>query len=145
MTGSLCLASIPFILAQISPPEAPAILAARRIRQRAEGSANIQCQRVNARGQIAKRLMHGAVACHAVHCRQFCRADRDVEMRLAALAPAAMTTVFFAIILYFQHFRVERPHQSLKNLIFHSHFYLCPLHAAAQSSNVGAPSRKGLS
>ncbi len=108
------------------------------------GSADVQRQRVNARGQIAKRLVNGTVTRHPAHARKLCCADRHVEMRFSPLAPAAMATMFLAIILYFQNFRLERLGQSLKNLVFHSHFCRCPLHAATQCFNVGAPSLKGL-
>ena len=110
----------------------------------AKASADVQRQRMNTGGQIAQCLMDSTVTRHAVHRRQLCGADRHVEMRLAPLTPATMAPMPLTIILNFNNFRVERHGQPLKNLIFHSHFYRCPLHAAAQCFIVCAPSLKGL-
>lgn len=107
-------------------------------------SADVQRQRMNTLRQIPQRRMNRAVAGKAGQGGQLGRADRDVEMRLAAFAPAAMATVFLAIILNLKHFRAKCRCQALKNLVFHSHFYRCPLHAAAQCFILCAPSLKGL-
>ena len=81
---------------------------------------------MDAGGQIAERLMNGTVAGDAGHGGEAWRADGHVEMRLAAFAPAAMSTVFFAIILNLQDFRGKGRGQPCMYFIPDRHFPTLP-------------------
>lgn len=82
----------------------------------------IQRQRVDAPDQIgAQHLMQAAVAGQARQPGEFGGPQADVEMRLAALAPAGVAAVAFAVVAHLKLGRVHR-RQPVAHLICYGHF-----------------------
>ena len=90
--------------------------------------ADVQCECMNAGNQVwAQCAVYGAVAVDAGHGGKIGRADQHVEMRLAALTPAAVAPVAFAIINDFKPGRGKMGGQTVSDFIRDRHIS-APLH-----------------
>lgn len=106
--------------------------------------SDIKRQGMDAAGQIRPQSrVNGAVAGDAGHRAKGRSPDRYGKMRLATFAPAAMTAVFFAIILNFQRIWGKGRNQPITNFICDGHFVASPLQSGAQCRKLSPPSRKG--
>ncbi len=86
---------------------------------------HIQRQRVDPAHQIGPKCrMHRPVPRNPGHRAKSRCPDHHIEMRLPALAPAAMASVAFAVIHDFQRVRLEGGGQSVGYFIGNSHFSL---------------------
>jgi hypothetical protein len=104
--------------------ETPAFAGAR-----ATALTDIQRQCVDAGNQIGTQgFVDGAVAVDAGHWHEDGGADDDIEMRLAAFAPAAVAAMGFAVIDDFQPIRGKSSRQAIFYFIGDRHNG-APLHS----------------